>query len=246
MKIIVFITVLFIGTAARGQTLRGDTISTAKWMLGAGISPDIAYRSLQDVGEGATHEAYLNERNEKESFRFGGTAGVHVNYFFSPSFALGTGVFYSVKGYRMARQPFNAIAQHPNDPAIPVARSFDVDYRFLDVPFQAVVFFGKGRLRSVSSLGLVYNIFLNARSTLHYEYADGRIEQVVSPAPPDFRPFMLSAAISSGFDYRFTDHLHFRFEPNFRHAIFSTDERYVFKQYLWNAGVDLGVYVDLK
>src|SRR5690606_37174350 len=118
-------------------------------------------------------------------------------------------------------------------------------YNYIGIPIKAKYTIGKNKIRIVAGAGLQANFLLNAKTTAHIEYADGKAEKKIQNTTSGFNKMDISPIISMGVDYTPETKIHLFIEPNFRYGLITTKDAPV-KQYLWNAGLNFGIYYVLK
>lgn len=215
----------------------------SKWSVGVNGSPDLAYRKLEVV-EPIAFPSIIDLRDRIEVPRFAYSGRVMIGYSFNDRLGLETGVGYSLLGWQLDFSELTFGDQIDErrgfmyDPAIPQIKAWRQAFHYLDFPLKGTLILGKGRLRSISSLGISVSILMRATST--FITSDDR-----SVTDQDyFEQINLFPMISTGITYRLNDRHELRVEPIFRYGILRIIEPPI-TGYLWSGGVNFGWYVRL-
>jgi hypothetical protein len=212
-----------------------------KWMIGAGFSPDIAYRYLQ-AGEYRSSTS-IAKRNAVEHPRMAFTTGLYANYFFNERIGIGTGLTYSLKGYEISRHRVETRDHAKSQgPFLPFYYSAMYGTGYLDIPVTGFFIIGKGRLRSITSLGVAGNFGFLHMNRYELEYDDGQVHRSNDRRSIQFQSPELSGMFGTGVSYRMNNALELRLEPNLRHAILTPGARGYTKTLLWNAGLNISAF----
>jgi hypothetical protein len=258
MRRLIFLTVLFIPFFTNGQENNQKVISTDKrrFLVGINISPDYCFRTLKNSDNSEFGSIYLESVSEYEKPKFSYTAGLNICYNLTKQFAIEAGLQYSNKGYTYVDNDPEYSVGDMNDPRYgfvynsistsPITK-FQLIYNFLyfDIPLRAKFYFGKNRLRFVTSLGVTANIFLKANMVRIYKYENGDKDRKTFELDHNYKPVNLSPAISAGIDYGISNKFSLAVEPTFRYGLINVQDYYV-DNYLWNAGLNLSFYYMLK
>lgn len=221
-----------------------ESAPSNKWCFGGRLSPSVSYRQLNADGS-ATAESITRVRNDRERPQVGGGAEAFWNYRVSQRFSVEAGIGLSVIRYMTDLDELTF-----GDPIDP-SRGFvsmgavieDVriryDYFHADLPIRAVFTLGKGRIRSISSLGLTTSVLVTARTTTIFSLADGSTERN-SATNSNFDRLGLFATFSTGIMYALNDRIDLRIEPQARYGLLPIMDAPI-SEHLWSAGLGLGV-----
>jgi hypothetical protein len=225
-----------IPTVAQDSTVAPVASAFNRVLLGLSISPDYCYRTLRTSTEGAG-AGEIAQRDDHEQPKFGYSAGLNVQYNFSPHVGLGVGLHYAERGY-VSDQDLTWIAIDPNDPAIPTNLMYRYKLTFIDIPVRFIFQTGGERLRFIGSVGVAGNILLRAKAEQEFEYADGHVDQKHVDARSTYRSVNLSAIGSVGAAYHLTDRSFLQLEPAILYNLFPVTDASV-RTYLWSGGLNI-------
>lgn len=214
--------------------------------FGMAVSPDVSYRILLE--NKPTTWGIIEDRNQHESSIVGLTAGLSYIYNFNRFWGLETGVYYSLKGYqRIENDLFTYDDYDPNVDIFVNTKTarFSYQFHYIDVPVKANFTIGTGRVKFVSSLGVVGGLLVTPRQVTRINYEDGgkHVSSSIPDIKPDFNRFSIAAMVSVGMDFRFTDQINIKIEPVGRVAITPVvNSSYSISERLYNIGLNVGVY----
>ena len=133
---------------------KGQTDSTRRWTIGAGVAAGSGYRTLSNTTTSNTAYLIIRSRDEREEQRiaFGGHVG--AGYQLSRRIGFEAGVGYVQQGWQGHIDAGNFIFRDPvdpfhTDPAIPERITFNEVFHYLDLRLGATLTLGQGRWRSV-------------------------------------------------------------------------------------------------
>ncbi len=162
-----------------------------------------------------------------------------ANYRFNHRFAVEAGVGYSLHGWAMKDEDRHFIARDPIDPAIPGSyEPIGQQFHYLDFPIRGMISFGKGRWRSISSIGGSLNVLQRAAFV---SIING--ERVPAEDFP-YENLNFTVMASTGIAFKPEGRSEFRLEPTFRYALLPIIDAPL-TGYLWSAGVNFGWYFTL-
>lgn len=250
MRVLTAITIMLISISAMAQPATGES---NKLLIGLNLSPDMAHRTLHSSDGNDINSAQIDFRNDRESPRFGYTAGLLICYNFSSRFGLETGLQYGLRGWQSVNS--NPTLGDPMDPrrgflqdvdgALPSQITFRYSFHYLDIPLRAVFSFGTGKVRFISSLGVSTNILIDASQTSIVQYPGADKERNTYEQDGEFESINFSPTASLGLDYLLTDKLNLRVEPTFRYGLLPVIDAPL-KTNLWTAGLSFTCYYALK
>lgn len=209
-----------------------------RFFVGIQASPDLAYRSLELVDRNTFSEVIIDARNRLEVPRLGFTGSLVAGCALSEQFALEAGVGYSLHGWALdfselsfgdQIEPRRGFIYNTND----VISSLNREFHYLNLPVRATLTLGKGRLRSISSVGASASILLKANSVSVINGDRNVLQQ------DGYNAFNLFPMISSGVAYALGENGALRLEPTFRFGALKLRD-YPIAERLWSAGLQLG------
>ena len=205
-----------------------DNSQFNKFQFGINISPDYSFISYP----------YFYERP-----KLGFTTGLNACYQLNRRISLETGLQYSNKGCQT--ETIDIVLFEP-DPAAPTQAKYIYNLHFIDIPLKANVYFGSGKSRFFTSVGLTTNFYINETQANIYTYA-ARTERETITTNRDLRKVNFSPTLSFGFDYQINAKNHIRFEPTMRFALLHvTDGTSLINLpsgQLFNAGLNISYYL---
>jgi len=230
----IFILTVFV-FSAYGQG--NSTSGFKKIQVGINISPDLCFRILKNNDGSSSSENIVHFRDSIETIKMGYTTGLNVCFNLNKTIGLETGIQYSDKGYQTIVTEFVSIQPDPN---IPEKVRFIYHFHYIDIPLKANFTLGNKKVRFLTSIGIVSNIFIKETQTEILYFTD-RKEKEKDPTGYEYNKINLSAAISAGIDYKINSRMNLRIEPIFRYGILKINDTPV-TGYLWNAGLNIGYY----
>lgn len=236
-----FVFIFFASIVAEGQ----ENNALKKFnpvFVGINFSSDYNFRTLKNNAGGPSRDLVINSRNDNEVAKFGYTTGVNVLFNYSARVELETGIQYSNKGYKTKNT--NLTFEAPNT-ALPIKFRSVYSYQYIGIPLKVRFTVGEGKIRFLSSIGLLTNFLLQVKQTSVLEYSDGNTEEKKQTYAADFNKLDLSPMVSIGIEYRLSDNIFFIAEPTLRYGLLKTIDAAVTEN-LWNVGLNLGVYRRLR
>ena len=219
-----------------------DAKPTQKILIGFNFSPDYNFRTLKN-NDGSTSSDYvIKSRNNIEVAKFGFTTGVNACFNVSQLVAFETGIQYTNKGYKTKNRDLTYM---PPNTSLPTKAKIFYAYQYIGIPLKAKFFFGKSKVRFVSSIGFMTNFLLNVKQTIHYEYSNGKTEKKSQSSKSGFKKIDISPIISVGIYYKLNNKIDLYAEPTCRYGVVKTKDAPVTEN-LWNAGLNFGFYYALK
>ncbi len=231
--------------AFTGSSQSSDSLTKPRrWQIGVNYSADYNYRALRNnSGDESTDsenqliESIISDQDKLDKPKFGYTTGINSSFMFSRHIGIELGLQYSNKGYRMPNIPVTTV-ENPENAG---TADFIYNYHFIDIPLRANFTFGKKKLQFIGSAGFVTNLFIKEidKSVIHFSDRD---EESQTESDYEYKPATLSAALSAGISYRFTDRMTIRLEPTVRYGLTDIVETNPISIRLYNAGINLGYY----
>jgi len=214
-------------------------------MLGASVSPGIAFRVLAPTEGNDLWSNYIAGRNSYEEPRFAYGGRLICALDLSSRFSVEGGLGYTLMGYQLNMDALTyGDAIDPNRGFIyqinyinPIAIRYS--FHYLELPLRLVLHCGKGRLRSITGAGLSTGYLLKSTTTSVMGNADGSTDRSTSESSTDYNTVCLFPTLSSGVSYALNDHLELRLEPQARYGVLRLIDEPV-TAHLWSAGVGFG------
>lgn len=238
--IIVALTLFHLSCSGQNNPNQPEQAETSGFQLGFHFSPDVCYRSLQNNNGSEMSDNIIQQRNENEIFKLGYTLGLTTVLPLNKHISLESGITYSNKGYQTTMQ---VLYYFQYDPAAPQKMKSIYNYHYIDIPFKANFIFGKNKLRFISSIGCIANVFIQETSTSVLVYSD-RTERNSSATNFDYNRFNFSPSIGLGFDYQMNEKMNFRIQPSFSYGLLKIIESPV-TGFLYSGGINLSYFIHL-
>jgi hypothetical protein len=168
--------------------------------------------------------------------RLGYTAGINLLYRFTDKVSLETGVFYSNKG-TVSKYYFSAVDSFFVGGTLKITSV----YHFIDLPLKANIYIlRKKKVQLFLAGGLAANIFL-----FHQTKYQTDIPGIYVGNSNDIKRIGISVLGSLGMDLPVSSRLFVRVEPTFKRSLTRISETGPIKSYLYNSGLNLGIYYKL-
>ncbi len=206
-----------------------------KFQLGINFSPDVAFRSLS--GEG-------NMITSVETPKMSYTTGASFVYNLTEKIGLETGLQYTNKGYG-TESMYSPIISPTMGYIGAVEFNYIYSYHYLAIPLKANFLLGNKKVKFIGSIGVDTWLFLNAtKKTIQYvnnnkDMSSRTIEEV------EFRKINISPIISAGIDWKLSEKLNLRIEPNFKYGLIKTTYNSQISDKLHSTGVNFALYYGL-
>jgi hypothetical protein len=235
------LTAIQLFVSLNGQDRNREAISN-KLSIGFVFSPEYSHRHLKKNGGDASTDFIIRSRNDHETGKFGYTTGASLCVRLAKRLHLETGILYSNKGYQTYK--YELVVSQP-DPAAPKKARYTYTYRYIDIPFKVNFTMGKGKIQFITGAGLAVNFLLKANQKLALEYANGNTETKKQSTTSSHKKLNLSPLVSAGLGYWMSAHLRLTVEPTFRYGIMTIIDQPI-TEFLWNAGLNIGIHYTLK
>lgn len=209
------------------------------------VSPGIAYRNLVSTEGGGTWDKLVEFRNSFEERRFAYGGSLFCAFDLSDRFSVEGGLGYSLMGYQLnmdeltygdAIDPNRGFIFETND--VPL-RALRYAFHYLEVPLRLVLHCGKGRVRSITGVGMTTGLLLKCTSTSVTENVDGSPDRNTNESSYDYRTLGLFPTLSTGVSYTLNDRIELRMEPQARYGVLRIIDAPV-TDHLWSVGVGFG------
>lgn len=242
--VVIFIVLLF----AFHFELRAQTNSNENnpWSIGVGAYVGESFRKITINDFSAINSDIAADRELHEDFITGFTGQLNVQYNFTPSLGLESGLQYAVRGYKGVYE--NLVFGDIIDPRLGFTGAggagitkvdFLYRYHFLSLPVRARLNVGKNKVRWTSGLGFSFDYLNSYRVTTMKEKIDGTIDsdtQKYSSGDVKMLSFNGSVLISTGVQYQLTAYDHPRIELYYRSALSPTADVPISDR-LWDIGL---------
>lgn len=227
--------------------------NSKKLFIGVTYSSDYCYRYLKNNNDSPEVNRYIDSRNESESPKYGYTTGIVILYNLNKQIGFESGLQFSNKGYKNntgALQRTDEIDPMKGfvapTPESIIDSKIVYNYLYLDLPVRVIFSYGQKKVRFVSSLGVTTNILLKATQKSVLKYQNGNKERKTYKQSYTYQPINISPMISFGADYQVSNKLNLRVEPSFKYGLFKIIKNKPITAYLWNAGLNISYYYQLK
>lgn len=210
-------------------------------MVGASVSPGIAYRSLVSTAEDDLWNSLIAFRNDYEEPRFAYGGSLFCALDLSDKFSVEGGLGYSLMGYQFNTHdqtygdmidPNRGFIYETND----VPRVVRYSFHYAELPVRVVFHCGKGRLRWISAAGLTTSYLLKSTSTMITVDAGGSTDRSTSESSYDYNTIGLFPTVSTGVSYALNDRMDLRMEPQARYGMSRLIDAPI-TAHLWSAGL---------
>jgi hypothetical protein len=211
---------------------------------------DYTYRLLRNSSTTPIVKDIFTDRQKEESGTFNYRIGINYNRRLSEKLWLETGLRLSSIGYNGPRRTGLIWGSELNpttgvftpDPTLPHQIQFNYDYIFLEIPVGIrYLLASKNKWKPYFIIGLSPNVYLTTRThtiTDIYNKKDFY-------ASSEIKKITFSANIGFGFDYNLSEKYQIFAQPSFRYHFTNLSDGPI-KEYLYNAGVELGFRKNLK
>jgi len=216
------------------------------WSIGAAAFVGESFRKITINDFSAFNSDIAADRELHEDFITGFAGQAMVQYNFTPSLGLESGLQYSVRGYKGIYD--NLVFGDVIDPrqgftttgGAGITRvDFIYRYHFLSIPVRARFDVGKNKVRWTSGIGFTFDYLNSYKVTVVKENIDGTIDsdtQSYSSGDVKMRSFNGSALISTGVQYQLTPYDLPRIELYYRSALSPTADAPISDR-LWDFGL---------
>lgn len=234
--------VLALGCDAQVDTIPLASSPISRVLFGISASADLCFRVLETVP--ASSMTATAPWSEEDQTTLGYTAGLKVQYNFTPHWGLGVGAQYADRGYAFERV-YHWILVDPVDPVVLGGSNYRFDHRFIDIPVRLIFQTGGKRLRFTASLGVAGNVLLHVSMLSTFTYADGHVTRSRVDLGTGYREVNLSAIGSMGAVLQINALSSIQVEPTFRANLFPINEG-ANRPTLRSAGLELTYFHALR
>lgn len=219
------------------------------WTIGFRAGVGMGYRTLSANLTTLENELIIGIRNEREVPKLALTTVVNMGKQLGKRIGVEMGLGYHQLGWvhrvDLEDLTFGDIIDprrgyiYATDNAIPSKTTFKDSFHYIEIPIGLTVRVGKGRLRSVSAVGMAPSILIAARGRTIYEYGDGTKEETRYEKAEDFKGFNWFAYFSTGIALRTGDRFEWRLQPTLRYGLVDILDAPITAS-LYSGTVDLG------
>lgn len=213
-----------------------------KILIGYNFSSDYNYRSLKNNDNKPFTDVVIESRNKTEIAKFGYTTGINLLFNCFKNWSLETGLQYSNNGYQTRKQ--NLVFEIPNETS-PSTAKFIYSYQYIGIPVKARYSFGKKNVRGFAAIGVLTNFLINEQTKIKLGYLNGKEETKTEQNNSDLQPISILPVVSVGIDYKICRKMHLVAEPTFRYSL-SKLKIAPISENLWNIGLNVGLYYEIK
>jgi len=233
MRYLLFSVSFFILSATQAQ--EDSTSALGPWQFGCSFSGDYGYRKLYDTN--GNLGSVVEGRNEQETPKYSYTTGVNALYNFNDQIALGFGVLYSNKGYKMEIDNLTFSSGEQTE-IVKLKTLYNMQY--IDVPVNVNMSLGNKKIRFVGAAGIVANFFIGETDRTIIYFQDRR-EYFTNSPDYDFNKVNLTATVSAGISYQMNESTTLRLEPTFRYGLTKIMDAPI-SATLFSAGLNLSYF----
>ncbi|MGV3637407.1 MAG: outer membrane beta-barrel protein [Flavobacteriales bacterium] len=200
------------------------------WSLGLNAGAGLGYRTLYTTQSSFITEAIKLERDSREDPRLAIATSFRIARQFSKRFGFEAGLGYHRTGWQyssdLGELTFGDLIDprrgfiYATDTEVPVEATFIDVFHYIEVPLAFTVTLGRGKLRSVSAVGIAPSFLVMADAVADYIYGDGRSERSRYEAVGDYSTFNMIPFFSTGLALRHGSRWEFRLQPTVRYGLF--------------------------
>lgn len=234
---IILLTLKVFNCYGQDKTKETPTSDFRRVQFGINFSPDVCFRTLKNNDGSRSSDLTIDQRNKKETVKFGYTTGLNVCFNIKKFVGLETGLQYSNKGYQTKKQ--DLIFAQP-EPSLPKQSKFIYHFHTIDIPVKVNFTIGQKKVRFFTSVGVTTNIFIKETETSFFYYSD-HTDKKTSQTRFDYSKVNISPTISVGIDYKINSRMNLRVEPTFRYGVLKIIDTPV-TGYLYSGGLNISYY----
>lgn len=237
MKFKIIFTCLFLPFILNSQNEK-------KIYFGLNFSPDLCGRTLRNKGNSESVDLLIDLRNNSEINKLGFTGGFAFGYKLNSKLKLETGIFFSSKGYKSRiKEVFFGDQIRPDTILNTTGSSLQIKYiyQFLEIPvmlnYQIEI-----DETTHTFIGLGYNnqLLVNAYSKFILDKNVNNDYYLLNST----NKYIPGLNIALGLEKQIKNNIHLRLNFISKNSLKSV-YNYDLKTYLWNYGVNAGIYFPL-
>jgi len=230
---------------------QGQTESTSRWYIGAGVGAGLGYRTLSRTSPSTMADLVIRSRNEREEPRMAHSGHVGAGYQLSRRIGLEAGIGYMQLGWQYRIdikdltfgdmiEPRHGYIYQTTDVAIPERITCNEIFHYLDLRLGATLSLGQGHWRSVSALGVASAFLIAARTCSSSAYSDGRRTHESREPMETFNAVNLFPYFGTGVAFHPGGRWEWRLQPTMRYGVLRIIDS-VITAHLISGTVDFGV-----
>lgn len=123
----------------------------------------------------------------------------------------------------------------------PVRGKFFFNDYYIDIPLKVNYIFGKKKIRFITSVGAIINIFIKETTKGIFEYEDGLRTRDKSTSTYDYNKLNISPLFSAGIDWKLNARNSLRIEPTYRYGVLKIIDAPL-TGYLYSSGLNISYY----
>ncbi len=199
------------------------------WRIGLNAGAGVGYRTLYTNQSNFTTEAIKLSRDSREKPRVAISGSFRIARQFSKRFGFEAGVGYHQTGWQygsdLTELTFGDLIDprrgfiYATDTEVPVEASFIDIFHYIEVPLAFTVTLGRGKLRSVSAVGIAPSFLVTANAVADYIYADGRTERSRYEPVGAYKTFNAVPFFSTGLAIAAGSRWELRLQPTVRYGL---------------------------
>ena len=215
---------------------------------------DYSYRNMRaNKNPNSSDTTIVRIFDETESGKVNFRFGFNFNKRISDKFILKTGLRFTNLGYqrkyeqdelRWGNQQTGGVFNPDNPSEQSAISKFIYNYLFLEVPLIARYEFTPKKLTAFVEFGFAPSLFLRTRHKIVSKEKTQVLDN--SNIQNGFSNINLVGVISFGGNYDLNENLQFFAQPTFRYHLTRLYKTGLVKEYLWNAGLEVGLRKRLK
>jgi len=199
------------------------------WSIGVNAGAGVGYRTLYTNQSSIATETIKLTRDGREEPRVAISASFRIARQFSKRFGFEAGVGYHQTGWQygsdLSELTFGDLIDprrgfiYATDTEVPVEATFIDIFHYLEVPLAFTVTLGRGKLRSVSAIGIAPSFLVTANAVTDYIYGDGRTERSRYEPVESYKTLNMIPFFSTGLAIRSGTRWEFRLQPTVRYGL---------------------------
>ncbi|MFK7784569.1 MAG: hypothetical protein AB8B56_05630 [Crocinitomicaceae bacterium] len=248
-KIILIATLFSLATVnAQDSDRIAPTKSDSKFTFGWIYAPEVSYRILSEGDQSTPNiPLFIDSRNDREGYKFGQTFNAFFGYQFASNLKLEAGIGFTDYGERT--KPFDLVSSFgPSSVEIVGTASGSSHIFVTTVPINLQFQMGKGKVRGFIAAGIAPGLLTRYMTRSKIEYPDGDVSTGTYYSPSEqenYSQFILSANISGGIDYRYSEKASLRIAPAFRMTANNVYPDAMIRGHYFNIGIEFGAVYHL-
>lgn len=214
----------------------------------------MGFRTLYNTDGSLLNDVIIGARDEREVPRLASGTVISFGKQLGKRVGIELGIGYAQSGWKHKVDLDDVLPGDLVDPrrgfiyvtdgAIPTKATFTDVLHYLEVPLGVTAHFGRGKVRSVSVLGIAPAFLVAARGTTVYEYPDDSKEDTRYKLDTDLHTFNCFAFLSTGLALRLGKLVEWRLQPTVRYGLLDVVDAPITAK-VYSATVDLGVRITL-